>query len=325
MILNDNLNIVKKMGEIIKQNNFFNIFVHENPDCDALGSSLALKKSLELMNKKVNIVGINKTIVEKYVNVFELNKEIVENEEYDFENSIAIILDTSNVERVLKFPDVKFKDSIRIDHHIYIKPIVNLEWVDIDYSSTSEMVGWFILENSFPMNAKISNYLYSGILTDTGKFMFPNTKKHTFELLLKFYDFNFDKNKVQNNIFLNKFDDVLSDSKLRKHIKITETGIGYLILNNHLTKKYKLNNSDQKVWLLSGMIEIKVWFLIYFNNENKIWKCSIRSRDFDVNSVAKKFNGGGHKLASGFKLENKNEYKKIITEINKLFITKEHE
>jgi phosphoesterase RecJ-like protein len=66
------------------------------------------------------------------------------------------------------------------------------------------------------------------------------------------------------------------------------------------------------VYTMAGLKEIETWMSIYWDQTKNIWKGSIRSRSVDVREIAKGFGGGGHKLASGFSLANKNDIKKVI-------------
>ena len=55
--------------------------------------------------------------------------------------------------------------------------------------------------------------------------------------------------------------------------------------------------------------------LISYDKKTKYWKGSLRSNDNPINIIAGKFGGGGHKLASGFKIKNKRDYKKVLEEL----------
>lgn len=305
--------ISKKIKDILKNNIKFSIFVHEHPDYDALGSANALARSLKLANKQARIFGINQKIIEEYP-CLDLTIEPI-HEPY-MNNSVAIILDVANKERILSFKDnINFINIIRIDHHLFVEKIGNVEWIDDSASSTAEMVGWLIVNNNLKIDEKVIDYLYAGILADTGKLMFSAVSQSTYELLSEFMSYGFNKQKIQEKMFLKKLSDEKINNKLQKKMKVLSSGIGYIILNKRDVIKYKQENIHNKVWLLSGYEEIKIWFYLYFDIEKNSWKGSIRSRDYNVNQIAKKFNGGGHLLASGFRLENKKQIKNLINEI----------
>ena len=76
------------------------------------------------------------------------------------------------------------------------------------------------------------------------------------------------------------------------------------------------NNLKNKLFIMSGITEIKIYCLIYYDAVTNVYKGSIRSRDFNVNAIAKKFNGGGHKFAAGcrVKTESGEEAKRQLVE-----------
>ena len=73
-----------------------------------------------------------------------------------------------------------------------------------------------------------------------------------------------------------------------------------------------------------NILKIKIYCLIYYDAVTNVYKGSIRSRDFNVHAIAKKFNGGGHKLASGFKLDSKQEIKNLKQEIKRCLKLKDN-
>ena len=106
--------VSKKIKDVLKNNIKFSIFVHENPDCDALGSASALAASLKLAKKQAKIFGLNDDVLKKHGELFDLKIEPI-HLPY-IENSIAIILDTANRQRILNFKD-DFKFSVHSDKY----------------------------------------------------------------------------------------------------------------------------------------------------------------------------------------------------------------
>lgn len=311
----ENITNLKYIYKNIIESKSVSIFIHENPDCDALGSAFGLKTFL--LEKKIKCEIISLDLLSKkfkYPLLIELDRKKV-SDAY-IKKSTGIILDTANSARILGQRHILCNKLFRIDHHPHIENIGQREWIDINFSSTSEMVGWFLLENNKKISPKICNFLYSGILTDSGKFMYPSTSKKTFQLIERFFDFKFDKQKIQEKIFLRSFSDMKDENFLRNKIKITKDGIGYIIVKKTHLHKIKSKSPNNYVYLMSNIHEIKVWFILYFDKKNKVWKGSLRSRELNISEIASKFNGGGHKNASGFKLKNIKELKLLISEIS---------
>ena len=63
--------------------------------------------------------------------------------------------------------------------------------------------------------------------------------------------------------------------------------------------------------------EVLVWLTISEDMKNDIYKVSIRSRGPVINTIAEKYNGGGHKMASGARIKNKCELDFLINDLDK--------
>lgn len=318
MIKNNQIETVKAIyNELINAKNV-SIFSHLNADNDAYAASLGLAIFLKELGVNAKIIGIE-TITNPDV-IKQINYEYSENISYDFiKSSTAIVVDLGTCKNLISPLFYDCKKSLRIDHHPLVENFCNLEWVDIDYSSTSEMIGWFIMAtNPGKMNKEICNALYVGILTDSGNLLFPCATQSTFNLIGHFFDYNFDKQKKQSELLLRDWQDIETNYKLMQYIKIIDDQIAYIIIDEKIKNDYHLVDNDSKVFLMSNIKQFKIWFSVYYSNQRKVWKVSIRSREFPVNQIAKKFGGGGHELASGFCIENLDQVNEIINLCRKM-------
>lgn len=295
----------------IKDHEKISLFVHTLPDPDALGSAFALKLwiNLNFPNKEVDVVGINKLKKNKFNNFF---KDFNEKDLSDsfIKNSLGIILDTANNSRVWTNKNILCLETIRIDHHPKIENFSNFEWIDSTKISTCEMVGLFFKYMNLRINSKIIELLYLGLLTDSNRFLFNNTSKSTYDLMSWFSDFEFNKQKIHNLIYINNLAELKINNKLFRKAKF-KNNIGYLLIKNK-------NIQTSKVYLLENIKEARIWTTIYYDYELKTWKGSIRSRNIRINHIATKFNGGGHDFAAGFTIKKLSEFKLILSDLMKL-------
>jgi len=83
-------------------------------------------------------------------------------------------------------------------------------------------------------------------------------------------------------------------------------------------EKFNLEYDQVKnaLYTMSGIKEVKIWFTVIEIDQE--FKVSLRSRDYEVNQVARKFNGGGHKLASGASIKNLDELPQLIKALEAL-------
>lgn len=172
-----------KLINAIKQYKKIVLYVHVVPDCDAIGSALAFKSFVDLnfKNKQVRIAGLNKLNLQYLPHFFQQNYDDV-NEEFA-DNSLGIVFDTANYDRIYDKQFFNHSLSFRFDHHLFIKQICTNELIDPSASSTCELVGMFIQYTNLKINSFVANSLYFGLLTDTIRFLTTSTNSNTYKIM----------------------------------------------------------------------------------------------------------------------------------------------
>ena len=320
MVKEEILALFKKIQDFDK----ISIFFHQLPDLDALGSAFGLKTILKLnfANKDVKVIGFKDVINDQKINTF-LEIEPDDHDDLWIKESLGIIVDTANDARVFSQLHHLCKDVVRFDHHPLTEKLGSVEWVDDQYSSTCEMVVDFAKSLDLKVNEQALNYLYFGLLTDTNRFMYPSVSARTYELVAWMLNHGLNRSLVHNDLYLRSLEDAKKDALLFDMIHVNEYGVASLFLDQSQNKRFNQKTFSDKVSLMAGYKEIKIWTILYYDEINNQWKGSIRSRDYIVNDVAQTFNGGGHKLAAGFKLENPDQFKLVIEALNQKVINNE--
>ncbi len=317
---------LKKINNLInkiKSTNKICLFVHENPDCDAIGSAFAFKTFIEdnFESKDVRIAGLNEVDKNFILPFFNINYLPVDK---DFaKESIGIIFDTSNQSRILTQLNIFCNWTFLIDHHPSDYKISNQSIIDINSSSTCELVGLMLMKLSkkYNISSTVANSLYFGILTDTNRFLYPLVAKSTFNLMSFLCDKGLNRELVHNQLYLRDFSDVELDHKLFELIQYNnEYGYATLFIDKKYNKKYNKKSFNGKVYLMANIKEIKISTLVYYDENLNKWKGSIRSREYDVSQIANLFNGGGHKLASGFILNDFKQTKQLEAKIKEFLM-----
>ncbi|MDE5617633.1 MAG: bifunctional oligoribonuclease/PAP phosphatase NrnA [Ureaplasma sp.] len=312
----------KKLIDSIKNHKNILLFVHIHPDFDAIGSAFAFKKFIELnfLNKDVRIAGMDKLDTSYLSDFFIRNWTEVDS---SFANdATCIVFDTANYERIYQKNLFHFENSFRIDHHLIVEKICQNEFVVPTASSTCELVGLLFQHFNLKIDSTIANSLYFGLLTDTIRFLTSNVNTQTY-LVMAYLNDNakIDKQLVHNQLYLRNWNDTKFDFKLSKKIKFSN-GFAWLMFSNRFTKKYGSNYLKTKLYLMSNIKEIKVYALLYFDEISGFYRCSLRSREYDINKIAIQFSGGGHIYASGCKINDKNEFKILKEKIINLISSK---
>ena len=152
---------------------------HSNPDGDALGSQIGLRLILEenFPEKKVYTVGDH---AKRYS--FMARSKMDEIGDDVYEGALAIILDTSAKALISDDRFTLAAKTIRIDHHIFCEKIADEEVVDTSYESCCGLITQFAVDCGLRLSPTAAQSLYTGMVTDSGRFRYDATSARTFAL-----------------------------------------------------------------------------------------------------------------------------------------------
>jgi bifunctional oligoribonuclease and PAP phosphatase NrnA len=324
--------------EIFNQiNNSKNILLslHLGPDGDSLGSCISLKYFLEkFLNKKVKLISsdmISENLTNfPFVSNIEFNKDISKIDFNKEKFDLVICLDIGSLEMLSKDENFKFFEDlfvINIDHHETNTFFGNLNYVDPRKSSTCSVLLDFFNFIEFNIDKELATSLLLGICTDTNFFRVRHSDLALIEavnLIEKGADYSFILNNVlfKERLEVKKFLGVIINNlKFDKKRKL-----GYSILTYDEIKNLKLNSSELALGIdeIRGIDEFD-FVLLLVETKDSI-RGSFRSvKGVNTSLFSKELGGGGHKAASGFKL-NKMDLKlakiKIFDVIDKIGISK---
>ena len=287
----------KKIIKIIKKYDKIVLARHISPDPDAIASQIALRDSIKLTfpNKEVYAVGAG---VHKFKYLGALDKPDLST----LNNSLLIVLDVPNFYRVDGINGLEYDAILKIDHHPAEDIFVYVELTDSTKSSTCEMIAELLLYSPLAMDTKIAEDLYVGMVFDSDRFLLPNTSAETLKTayeLVKTSNINF------VNLYDNLYERSINEEKFRAYlinnIEITENRFGFIFVPSEDLKKFNVEPTSvsNQVNDFYFIKELMCWMFVVYDERNDIYKANIRSRGPVINEVAAKYNGGGHKFASG--------------------------
>ena len=311
-----NVTLEEIKNEILKAKNII-LTAHTNPDGDALGSVLAFLLMLEEYNKKFikNLSDMKKIRIiiddelPKYMEKFEKSSliEIYDDTLINEKADLFISLDCANVERYGRVLEIKknCKKSVNIDHHISNTEHADLNYVE-DVSSTGELIYQFLELFDIGLTKEIADFIYLGIINDTGNFRHDNVTSNTFKVCSELMKAGADNHRVANIIFamgrkkVSLFGDVYKNNKM-----IEKYNFIYYYLSQKEMKNFGIEKEDTDgIAELLLKIEDSELSLFVREEENGTFKGSLRCNDrYNVNEIASIFNGGGHIKAAGFKTD----------------------
>ncbi|WP_434337876.1 DHH family phosphoesterase [Mycoplasma capricolum] len=287
---------------------------HKQPDWDAQGSAIGLANIINdnFKNKTIYVVGSRISDDNSFfIDEINLSDEFVK-------NSLIITVDTATKKRV-DFNRFDLScDSFKIDHHINVEDYCNNDLIDDSSISNTQVISLWALENDLFISPTAAYNLYLGLLTDSNRFLYDKTNPTTFYVASKLLRAGANLKKANDFLYV-------SELKLRQwmmysfsKMKLTNTGIAYIVLLDEDLKGWDLSYEETKLALsvMSGIKEIKIWFTII--QVEDILKVSLRSRDFSIDKIANKYNGGGHKLASGAEISSLDQIDDLINDLEQL-------
>ena len=295
------------------------IIPHRNPDGDAMGSTLALYHFLSKNNHQTTVISPNEfpdflawLPGSETVQIFEKDREnctqILEQADIVFTLDFNAFHRVGEMEKVLELLDTTF---IMIDHHQKPDDYATYMYSDTSFGSTCEMVYNFIsfLDKKDQIDKTIGTCIYTGILTDSGSFRFPNTTGNTHRIVAELIDLGVENTAIPNLLFDNSsYHRLQLLGKALQNLKvIPEHKTSYTTLTQAELNSFNYVKGDTEGIVNYGLSIKGIQFTAIFieNADENIIKISFRSQgDFDVNEFARShFNGGGHRNAAGGKSE----------------------
>jgi len=308
--------ILKSIYNEIKKHDHIVIARHIGPDPDAVASQMALRDSIRLTfpKKKVYAVG---TGVSRF-KVYGMHDKL---DEESLENPLLIILDTPNFSRVDGVDVNKYQSIIKIDHHPFEHVMGKIEYIDDTASSTAQMVIELILYTKLKINKNIANNLFLGVISDSDRFILSYTTIKTFELitaLLK--ETKIDFVSLYPIIYERPLSEIKFFGWLCENLIVTQNGFGHLNIDKEIIKKFNVDTATASNMVndFNFVKEVVVWMFVTFDEKHNLYKINIRSRGPIINTVAAKFNGGGHKFASGIRTTDLREIDNIIKDLDEV-------
>lgn len=311
---------MKLFKDILKQIKKYDTIViarHIGADPDALGSQFALKELIlgNFKDKKIYAVG---TIAQRFRFMGNLDKI----DGVDLSKALLIVLDTPDKKRIEGIDDVSaFDYVIKIDHHPYVESYANIEYIEDNASSASQLVFKFAIDNKLKISSKVAENIYIGIVGDTDRFLHDYTSNETFSLVSKLLDMtNIEFTKLYEPLYTRPISEVRFQGYIYQNLTLTENNLAYIKLTEEKMKEFSVDSAAAGNMIndLKFVQEILIWVFFSEDKKNKIIKANIRSRGPVINEVAANYGGGGHKYASGARLTDWGLTDDLIKDLDKV-------
>ena len=294
---------IDQILKCIKKSKNIVIVTHENPDGDAVGSSLAMYHALKGLKKNVDI------IIPEYAKCFNelpgIDEVIKESDKvYD----LAISLDAAT-DKLLNVWVKYFREADQrmvIDHHSTNTMFGDINYVDLSAPACAQVVYMLIKHYRWKITPEIGTCIMAGIITDTGGFQYSGVSRDTFNIAAELLDAGVNISKVYKKVFDTK---TKSSFELRRIALdrmefLEDDKIAFTYVTNEDERKVNAGVGDYEGIVSEGRsiegVEVSIFLHELKDGEFKI---SLRSNSYvNVSDVCIMFGGGGHIRAAGAKM-----------------------
>ncbi|SCW60787.1 phosphoesterase RecJ domain-containing protein [Ruminococcaceae bacterium YRB3002] len=289
----------------------FVLFIHRSVDGDCLGSACGMACVLRGMGAEAYVLCPEELSYKlEYLGVEELLIGIDDvPEEY-----VTFAVDCSEGHRMGDARSLfeRCDDPIIIDHHITIDLKGDRIWVEGSASSASEMCFYVARMLEEKTGKKLINTLaarcfLTGIVTDTGRFTFTNTKPETLTASAELMELGGDIPEITYNQYdRKKKEEFRASTAVRERVQFLADGkIAMTLAYRKDFKKY--NTDDDSIdEIPSALRDVDgvLLSIVLRETEGGTIRGNLRSKEpYDCTVLAREFGGGGHVRASGFKLQ----------------------
>ena len=314
--------------KLLKKAKNIALISHTNPDPDTIGSTLALSCVLKRLGKSVSLF-CDAEYNENY-SFLSAYKEYEFSGDADFSAyDLIVAVDVANDTMLGKFAEqfALHENTLRIDHHASGTDYAKNNLV-IPYSACAILVFEIAKKLKVKIDKDMATMLYFAICGDTGIFRNNNTDSVTFEVCAELFKAGAEYRKVYSEFF---------DKKTVPFIKLTANTILNASINDELKfvimtvtsddyKKFDASTNENIGNIPHQYLNCGYNIAVVLKEKEDGIHCSFRSKfEYDCSKIAEAFGGGGHKNASGCKIEKdiKSAKKDVENEIIKYLSARE--
>ena len=293
------MSVMETIFERIKNAESIMLFRHIRVDGDCMGATKGMKEIIRQTwtEKQVYLIDDERS---DYLAFLGSDDEEVPDEIYA--QSLAIVIDVGNHERISNQKYQLCREVIKIDHHIERDPYGDVNWVEENRSSACEMIAAFYerFHEQLQISKHAAECIYTGMVTDSGRFMYEGVSGETMRLAGLMLDQGIDTETLYSHLYLRSFDELKFKAQIYENMQLTPGGVAWIHVTKEIQQKYGLTfeTACASISSLSDIKGVLCW-LAFIDTEDGEIRVRLRSRFAAINMIAEKYHGGGHACASG--------------------------
>ena len=308
--------MISKAFDAIKKYDVIIIHRHSNPDGDAMGSQIGLKRVLQVNfpDKKIYAVGDD---ARRFSFMDGSKMDTVDDAAY--KGALAIVLDTSAKSLISDERYALAETVLRIDHHIFVEDIADIDIDDTSFESCCGLVAYLVREWGLEVDSYAAKALFTGMVTDSGRFYYDSVTPRTFELASFLLSKGFNPGEIYANLYADTYENVKKRAQFVLSIQFTKNNVAYAYSDKARVEALGMEAQAVSRGYVNTMGDLKgvdAW--VNFTECEQGVLCEIRSKNLNINQIAVAHGGGGHLKASGATLKDKQEALQVLDELDDL-------
>ncbi len=308
--------MISKAFDAIKKYDVIIIHRHSNPDGDAMGSQIGLKRVLQVNfpDKKIYAVGDD---ARRFSFMDGSKMDTVDDAAY--KGALAIVLDTSAKSLISDERYALAKTVLRIDHHIFVEDIADIDIDDTSFESCCGLVAYLVREWGLEVDSYAAKALFTGMVTDSGRFYYDSVTPRTFELASFLLSKGFNPGEIYANLYADTYENMKKRAQFVLSIQFTKNNVAYSYSDKTRVEALGMEAQAVSRGYVNTMGDLKgvdAW--VNFTECEQGVLCEIRSKNLNINQIAVAHGGGGHLKASGATLKDKQEALQVLDELDDL-------
>ena len=307
---------MKQILSLIQAHDTIILHRHTNPDGDALGSQIGMKHIIleNFPGKQVYMTGDE---AGRYA--FMADSVMDDVPDSAFPEALCIILDTSAPHLISDERYQNAKALCRIDHHLFCGQIAPVEVLDSSCESCCGLITAMCMEHGLRLNDAAATALYTGMVTDSGRFRYDSTSARTMRCAAFLLEHAVDTNDMYRNLYAGDFDQLLLRAQFTLKIRFTPCRVAYIYTTAEelaQTGADEFTISRGMVSVMSDIRGVDIW--VNFTETERGVLCELRSSRYNINPIAVRYGGGGHAKASGATLPDRNAAMAMLADLDAL-------
>lgn len=288
------------------------IACHVNPDGDAVGSLLAASLGLRKLGKKTYMSWGAKLDEPLATLSFLPGIDDVMMPGDIPETETFLALDCGAGDRLGELEPVakKSRTLVNVDHHPGNDNFGTINVVIPEASSTAELVAGLLKDAGVELDRDIATCLYTGIVTDTGRFSYSNTRPQTLRLAASLLEYGVSAPTIARDVFESSpFGYLKLVGRVFDRAVLTEDArfvYSWLTRSDLDDTGVAMEETDRLVDAIrsTGAVDVAALFKEQMDGR---WRVSLRSKGPGIADFARSRGGGGHELAAGFTADDRDE------------------